>query len=43
MLNEYPEILTTEEACEALRKAYNALCVTATLSRTYAIIPKSFS
>jgi len=35
--------LTTEDACEALRKAYNALCVTATLSQTYAIIPKSFS
>lgn len=25
MLNEYPEILTTEEACEALRVGYNAL------------------
>ena len=25
MLNEYPEILTTEEACEDLRVGYNAL------------------
>ena len=25
MLNEYPEILTTEEACEVLRVGYNAL------------------
>ena len=25
MLNEYPEILTTEEAAEALRVGYNAL------------------
>ena len=25
MLNEYPEILTTEEACEALRVGYIAL------------------
>ena len=25
MLNEYPDILTTEEACEALRVGYNAL------------------
>ena len=25
MLNEYPEILTTEETCEALRVGYNAL------------------
>lgn len=25
MLEEYPDILTTEEACEALRVGYNAL------------------
>ena len=25
MLSEYPEILTSEEACEALRIGYNAL------------------
>ena len=25
MLNEYPETLTTEETCEALRVGYNAL------------------
>lgn len=25
MLKEYPEILTTEEACEVLRVGYNAL------------------
>ena len=25
MLNEYPEILTTEEACEVLRVGYNTL------------------
>lgn len=25
MLNEYPDILTTEETCEALRMGYNAL------------------
>ena len=25
MLSEYPEILTSEEACEALRFGYNAL------------------
>lgn len=25
MLNEYPEILTTEEACEILRVGYNTL------------------
>ena len=25
MLNEYPDILTTEEACEALRIGFNAL------------------
>ena len=25
MPNEYPEILTTEEACEVLRVGYNAL------------------
>ena len=25
MLNEYPDILTTEEACEALRVGYYAL------------------
>ncbi len=25
MLNEYPDILTTEEACEVLRVGYNAL------------------
>lgn len=25
MLEEYPDILTTEEACEALRMGYNAL------------------
>lgn len=25
MLEEYPEVLTAEEACEALRMGYNAL------------------
>ena len=25
MLEEYPDILTVEEACEALRKGYNAM------------------
>ena len=25
MLNEFPDVLTTEEACEALRVGYNAL------------------
>ena len=25
MLSEYPAVLTTEEACEALRMGYNAL------------------
>ena len=25
MLSEYPDILTTDEACEALRLGYNAL------------------
>ena len=25
MLEEYPDILTTEEACEALRMGYNAM------------------
>lgn len=25
MLSEYPDILTTDEACEALRIGYNAL------------------
>ena len=25
MLSEYPDILTTDEACEALRVGYNAL------------------
>ena len=27
MLSEYPDILTTDEACEALRIGYNALYV----------------